>query len=73
LSWSTSGDSTKFDVQNIATHEFGHWSYLGHSTNTEATMYKYSEVGEIKKRSLHSDDLAGLVYLYGNDKARLRL
>ncbi|HIH75646.1 MAG TPA: matrixin family metalloprotease [Methanosarcina sp.] len=28
--WSTSGEPNKIDVQSAATHEFGHWLWLGH-------------------------------------------
>lgn len=63
-SWSTTGASGYFDVQSAATHEFGHWLSLGHSSNTEATMYSTMSTGETKKRSLHSDDIAGICYIY---------
>ncbi|WP_048138926.1 matrixin family metalloprotease [Methanosarcina horonobensis] len=63
-SWSTSGESGKYDVQNIDTHEFGHWLSLGDTSNTEATMYKYANLGETKKRSLTSDDIAGIRSIY---------
>ena len=66
-SWSTSGESGKFDVQSVATHEFGHWLSLGHSSNTDATMYAYIDPGETKKRTLHSDDIAGIKYIYGSE------
>lgn len=64
LVWSTSGESGKFDVQNIATHEFGHWLRLGHSSETEATMYKNSATGETKKQTLHTDDIQGIRSIY---------
>lgn len=64
-SWLTSGESGKYDVQNIATHEFGYWLTLGHPPDdTEATMYEYSKLGETKKRSLTSDDIAGIRSIY---------
>lgn len=66
LLWSTSsgGEVGKFDVQNIATHEFGHWLRLNHVSDTEATMYTYAQTNEIKKRTLTSDDEAGILYIY---------
>ena len=62
-SWSVGGGG--YDVQNSATHEVGHFSGLGHSSQSEATMFASARSGETKKRDLHSDDVAGLAALYG--------
>ncbi len=65
--WSTSGGSSAYDVQNVATHELGHWLRLLDlygSGDTEATMYYSVSTGEIKKRSLETDDLDGINYIY---------
>lgn len=67
--WSTAsgGESGKYDVQSVATHEFGHWLTLYdlyNSTDSEKTMYQWTASNEIKKRSLHSDDIAGIRYIY---------
>lgn len=54
------------DVQSVITHELGHTLCLGHSTSTGATMF-YATVsggGNTSQRSLHSDDVAGITYLY---------
>lgn len=67
FTWSTSGAAGQMDVQNIATHELGHWVFLNDlklSGDTEKTMYAYSSYGETKKRTLHSDDIAGVKYVY---------
>jgi hypothetical protein len=55
-----------YDVQNIATHEFGHWVGLDdlYSTDVEApdtdlTMYGYGAGGELKKRTLGTGDKTG--------------
>lgn len=56
------------DLQNIATHEFGHGVGLDdvyRSACSEVTMYGYSEYGEIKKRTLEQPDTAGIQRLYG--------
>lgn len=53
------------DLASVLTHELGHALGLDHSSNTEATMYHSYSNGETKKRSLHTDDLNGLAYLYG--------
>jgi hypothetical protein len=64
---SSYGDAGFYDVQNIATHEAGHWLMLGDLYNkptTEQTMYGYGSTGEVKKRSLESGDLAGAKAIY---------
>jgi hypothetical protein len=66
-SWSTSGQAGYYDVQNAATHEFGHWLKLNDlygGVDTEKTMYGYISTGETKKRSLESDDLNGINTIY---------
>lgn len=61
-------EQAKMDLQNIATHEFGHGLGLAdvyETACTEVTMYGYSDYGEIKKRDLESADITGLRQLYG--------
>jgi hypothetical protein len=56
-----------FDVQDIMTHEAGHWLMLGDlyvKAASEQTMYGYGSTGELKARSLESGDLAGLRKIY---------
>ncbi len=67
FNWSLSGEAGKMDLQNIATHEFGHALGLGHPDNTctEETMYAYSDYGEDKKRILEPADIEGLQKMYG--------
>ena len=63
----TIGNLDYYDVQNIATHEVGHWLMLGDMYNKPAgneTMYGYGAKGELKKRSLESGDLAGVQTIY---------
>ncbi|MFH1388148.1 MAG: matrixin family metalloprotease [Patescibacteria group bacterium] len=66
--WSLSGESEKMDLQNIATHEFGHngLADLYVSKSAELTMYGYSGYGETKKRTLGTGDISGIQALYGN-------
>jgi len=57
------------DLQNIATHEYGHGVGLADvydSACTEVTMYGYSDYGETKKRTLEPPDITGLQTLYGS-------
>lgn len=55
---------TDVDVRNTLVHEVGHFIGLDHSPNTEATMYAMAPEGEIKKRTLHEDDIAGVCAIY---------
>ena len=64
------GDATvlgdaMMDLQNVSTHEFGHGSGLDDVDAEEETMYKYTEYGETKKRTLYFGDIAGIQELYG--------
>lgn len=62
-------DSSKMDVINIATHEFGHvvgLDDISSSSCIDVTMYAYSNSGETKKRTLETPDITGLLALYPN-------
>jgi len=68
-SWSLSGQSGKMDVQNIMTHEFGHWCGLKDlysDADYWLTMYGYANYGETYKRSLGLGDINGLRAVYGS-------
>jgi hypothetical protein len=67
FTWSSTGEAGKFDVQNIATHEFGHTLLLGDlydDADSEKTMYGIGAEGETKKRTLHQDDIDGIRHIY---------
>jgi hypothetical protein len=67
LDWSTSGESGKFDVQNVAAHEAGHVEGLGHVNAPKdglETMYKLTTTGETIKQTLCDGDIAGVSQLY---------
>jgi hypothetical protein len=55
------------DLQNVITHEAGHFLGLGHSSERDATMSARASVGEISKRDLSEDDRAGLCSIYGDN------
>jgi hypothetical protein len=55
------------DLQNVITHEAGHFLGLGHTSERDATMSARASVGEISKRDLHEDDRAGLCSIYGDN------
>ena len=66
--WVIGVDATKFDVQNIVTHEFGHVAGLGHRNSPKdgcLTMYRFVAAGEIQKRTLGLGDKLGMERLYG--------
>ena len=59
-------DSGVMDLQNIATHEFGHAAGLAHPADTcaDETMYAFADWDETQKRSLNAGDIAGINDLY---------
>jgi hypothetical protein len=66
--WSLSGEAGKMDVQNIVTHEFGHWCGLDDlysDADYWLTMYGYANFGETYKRTLGLGDIKGLEAVYG--------
>lgn len=59
--------SGSYDVQNIATHEIGHWLVLGDlykPRDSELTMYGYGAMGETKKDTLGLGDILGINRIY---------
>lgn len=66
--WSFTGEAGKMDVQNIATHEFGHWAGLNDvydPAHSWLTMYGYSDYGVTYQRTLCPGDILGLKAVYG--------
>ncbi len=56
-----------FDFQNVLTHEAGHFLGFGENNDDkEATMFFSSARGEINKRNLNADDVAGVQDLYAD-------
>lgn len=58
-----------YDIQNIATHEFGHpvgLADLYDEIYSELTMYGHGKKGETIKRSLEKGDIAGAQVRYGS-------
>ncbi len=66
--WSLSGEAGKMDVQDIMTHEYGHWFGLADlysDADYWLTMYGYAGYGETYKRTLGQGDINGLESIYG--------
>ena len=62
--WSTNGEAGTLDVQNVATHEVGHFIGLGDIQSTGQTMFEYILLGEKSKRFLTDDDIEGISAAY---------
>lgn len=73
--FTTTGAAGKYDVQDVMTHEFGHWlnlidlsssgypSFCGFSM--EDTLCDSIGPEETRKRSLSTDDKNGIISIYG--------
>lgn len=55
---------SSMDLQNTVTHEVGHFLGLAHSGVTGATMSATTAPGELSKRDLAQDDVAGVCAIY---------
>lgn len=64
FAFTTSGEAGRFDIQDVAAHELGHFLGLDHSGVCGATMYPYVDTKIILHRSLAMDDKAGLRNIY---------
>lgn len=63
-SWSTSPGGGQADVWATTTHEVGHGIGLGHTPDTNASMYQAIFLGSTHQRDPNSDDIAGIEQLY---------
>ena len=62
------GSGDLFDLQNVATHEFGHWLCLADLYGTgdvNLTMYGYVDFGDCHAKDLYTGDVAGIKAIYG--------
>jgi len=62
-----SGTAGAYDIQNIMTHENGHWLGLNDlysATDKDLTMYGYGMTGELKKDTLGLGDILGINTIY---------
>ncbi len=68
FTWGINSGGSTFDIQDIGTHEFGHWTGLNDiyaSKCTPMTMYGYAWYGETYKRTLEPGDITGVHVAYG--------
>jgi len=63
--WTTGLENASVDLQSVALHEFGHMLGLAHSPDRNTVMYSTYSRGT-DKRTLTTDDMAGLVSIYGS-------
>ncbi|MCB9595920.1 MAG: matrixin family metalloprotease [Sandaracinaceae bacterium] len=57
-------DTRIVDLENVVTHEMGHYLGLAHSQERDATMYASAVAGEVLKRDLAADDIEGMCTIY---------
>jgi hypothetical protein len=55
---------SRFDIQGVMAHEYGHALGLGHSATSAATMAPSVGAGQTGIRSIHADDIAGIQCVY---------
>lgn len=54
-----------YDLQGIATHEYGHALGLGHTNAPGATMRGSAPSPFVSGRTINGDDIAGVQFIYG--------
>jgi hypothetical protein len=62
------GSTTAFDLQNVATHEFGHWYCIGDlysGKSSTYTMYGWVNYGWCQQRTLEQCDKDAAIAIYG--------
>ncbi len=62
--FTTLASTTRFDIQGVATHEFGHTFGLNHSAVASATMFPTTSTGKTDARAISVDDVAGINGVY---------
>ncbi len=62
--WSTSGESGRYDIQSIVTHEIGHFLGLDHSGMVSSVMSPFGFPTQVDQRTLQYDDIAGISEIY---------
>lgn len=52
------------DLQNVLTHEIGHFFAMAHSDIPTSTMWWMADPGDVDKRILRTDDVEGICTIY---------
>lgn len=75
LRWSTADAPAprEYDLLDTATHEVGHAVGLAHSDEELSTMFEAASAGSVRRRTLHDDDIEGLLAIYGDDEPRVQV
>ncbi len=69
---STKKSDDCYDLQAVLTHEAGHFMGLDHNADEhDAVMYPSAQPGDTTKRTLTSDDMAGVIATYGGKMAEV--
>jgi hypothetical protein len=69
-SWTTTGDgnfttaSGPYDVQDVLTHELGHFVGLDHVTSRTSAMFPSTYAGSISQRTLSQDEISAMQFIY---------
>jgi hypothetical protein len=66
MDFSASGETNKFDIQSVLTHEVGHLLGLDHAGLISSVMVPFGAPSQLDQRTLAYDDIAGVIEIYPN-------